>query len=883
MLNKLTDFYYRLTLDRPLLVLFWVALFMAMAAYYAQGFKLDASADSLILENDDDLRYYREVLARYGSDEFLVVAYSPYADLMSDQVLTDIGELRDELAALEQVESVTTLLDVPLMDSPRVTLSEIRKEQRTLQIKNKDCEQIKDEDEDCKPTFLPSHDRELARKELTGAHIAACSHRTDEPPESPKSTGNPLYCNLVVSPDGRTTAMRVSLRRDEQYKRLLERREVLRLERPRRTLSSEENAELRAVSEDFKAYAAQLQDQRQEDIASVRAILDRHRDMAEIHLGGIPMIVSDMIDYVRNDIRVFGVGVALFLIGLLAVAFKRLRWILIPLLICTAAAIGMVGFLGAVDWRVTVVSSNFISLMLITALALTVHMVVRYLELQTLNPQSEQRTLVEETVRSKFLPSLYTALTTQVAFGSLIISGIRPVIDFGWMMVVGMGLAFILCFLLFPTITVRLTPGKPVFRHHDVTAAITRSLARIIKRFQIPILLFYALLVALSIAGLFRLTVENRFIDYFKEGTEIYQGMLLIDRQLGGTTPLDVIVGPDQGFLEMATEEDVAKEEVVDSDEFEADPLDEFSEDESTGISGDSYWFNMFQLTVADKIHAYLEGLPETGKVLSVSTTMALVTLLNNDEPLDNFTLSILYQQLPENIRNTLFTPYMSDDGNQLRFSVRVIDFDPDLKRDELIKRIRKDLVDKLDLEATQVRLSGMLVLYNNVLQSLFRSQILTLVVIFLAIGAMLLILFRNWMLAAIGIVPTMVAATVILGTMGWLGIPLDIMTITIAAITIGIGVDNTIHYTHRVREEFARNGDYWAAVERSHGSVGRAIYYTSITVTLGFSILVLSNFIPTIYFGLLTGLAMLIALIANLTLLPLLIVRFKPLGRENS
>jgi len=839
MLDKLTNLYYRLTLDRPLLVLFGVALFMTAAAYWAQGFKLDASADSLILENDEELRYYRGVLVRYGSEEFLVVAYSPEADLMSDQVLADIGELRDELAALAGVESVTTLLEMPLMDSPRVTLSELRKGQRTLET--------------------PGTDRELARRELTTS---------------------PLYRNLVVSPDGHTIAMRVSLRRDEKYRHLIERREALRLKQSQGALDPAESAELQAVSEDFKAYAARLQDQRQEDIASVRAVLDRHRDTAEIHLGGVPMIASDMIDYVRNDIRVFGVGVALFLIGLLTVAFKRLRWILIPMLICAAATVGMIGFLGLVDWRVTVVSSNFISLMLITTLALTVHMVVRYLELQTLHPQGEQRALVKETIRSKFLPSLYTALTTQVAFVSLIISGIRPVIDFGWMMVVGMGLAFVLCFLLFPTTTVRLAPGKPVFRHHDVTAAITRSLARVIKRFRTPTLWLYVLLAALSTAGLFRLTVENRFIDYFKESTEIYRSMLLIDRRLGGTMPLDVIVGPDRTFLEMTAEEEIAKEDVVGSDEFD-DPLYEDELYEDAGISGDSYWFNMFQLAVADRIHAYLEGLPETGKVLSISTTMALVTLLNNDEPPDNLTLSVLYPRLPENIRKTLFTPYMSADGNQLRFSVQVIDSDPDLQRDELIKRIRAELVAKLGLEETQVRLSGMLVLYNNMLQSLFRSQILTLVVVFLAIVAMLLILFRNWMLAAIGIVPTMVAATVILGTMGWLGIPLDIMTITIAAISIGIGVDNTIHYTHRVREEFAREGNYWTAVERSHGSVGRALYYTSITVTLGFSILVLSNFIPTIYFGLLTGLAMLVALIANLTLLPLLIVRFKPLGLE--
>lgn len=836
MLAKLTEIYYRLTLDRPLLVLLGVALFIALAGYFAQGFKLDASSDSLILENDADLRYYRGVRARYGSDDFLVVTYTPEADLMSDRVLGDIRSLRGELTALERVASVTTLLDVPLIDSPRTSLSEIQNEVRTLETH-------------------PETDRELARKELTEG---------------------PLYSNLVVSPDGRTTAMQVNFRRDETFRSLLERREALRLEQSRRELTPEEFAELEAVSAEFKGYSAQLQDQLQKDIASVRDILDRHRGAAEIHLGGLPMITSDMIDYVRSDIRVFGVGVALFLVSLLAVAFKRPRWVLIPMLICVAAAVGMVGYLGLMDWRVTVVSSNFISLMLITALALTVHLMVRYLELQAHTPDGEQRAMVQETIRSKFLPSLYTALTTQVAFASLIISGIRPVIDFGWMMVAGVGLAFVLCFLLFPAATVRLAPGNPVFRRHDVTAVITRSMARAIERFRTPTLLVYALLVALSVAGLFRITVENRFIDYFKESTEIYQGMVLIDRQLGGTTPLEVIVDPDADFMAMMAEEPADQ-----PDDFEEDPLyaDELADEDSAGISGDSYWFNMFQLADADRIHAYLDEQPETGKVLSISTTMSLVTLLNNDEPLDNFTLAVLHKRLPEYIRETLFAPYMSEDGNQLRFAIRVIDSDPDLKRDELIKRIRGDLVEELGLEKEQIHLSGMLVLYNNVLQSLFRSQILTLAVVFLSIGAMLLILFRNWKLAAIGVVPTMVAATLILGTMGWLGIPLDIMTITIAAITIGIGVDNSIHYIHRVKEELAVDGDYWAAVERSHGSVGRAIYYTSVTVTLGFSILVLSNFIPTIYFGLLTGMAMLVALIANLTLLPLLIVQFKPLG----
>jgi len=842
MFGKLTKLYFYLTLDRPLRVLTGVALFLAGAAYLAQGFELDASTDSLILENDEDLRYYRGVRARYGADDFLVVTYSPQADLLSDAVLADIGRLRDALAALEGVASVTSLLDVPLVNSPRVTLGELRKAPRTL-------ERLRENGE------LASV-REPAREELTTS---------------------PLYRNQIVSADGRITALRVDLRRDERYRTLLARREALRLERSRRDLTPEERAELRTVTREFRDHSTRIQERMQQEIASVRTVLDQYRDRAEIHLGGVPMIASDMIDYVRSDIRTFGVGVTLFLIILLAVTFRRRRWVLLPLLICVAAVIGTMGFLGLAGWRVTVVSSNFISLLLITALALTVHMLVRYLELRTLAPRRNRRAILRKTIRSKFQPALYTVLTTQVAFASLIASGIRPVIDFGWMMVVGVGLAFSLCLLLFPASIVLLPPARLAFRKYDVTAAFTSFLARLIERFRTQTLWVYALLVILSVAGIFRLTVEDRFIDYFKQDTEIHQGMLLIDRQLGGTTPLDVIIGPDRAFQDMAAEE-------PDADAFEEDPLyqEEPSEETGAGISADSYWFNMFQLKVADEIHAYLKGLPETGKVLSISTTMALASLLNRG-PLDNISLSVLYRQLPEDLRKILVTPYMSADGNQLRFLVRVIDSDPDLERDELIKRIRKDLIDKLGLEADQVRLSGMLVLYNNVLQSLFRSQILTLVVVFLAIDAMLLVLFRSWALAAIGTVPTMVAATVILGTMGWLGIPLDIMTITIAAISIGIGIDNTIHYLYRIRREFARDNNYWTAVKHSHGSVGRAIYYTSITVTLGFSILALSNFIPTIYFGLLTGLAMLIALIANLTLLPLLIVRFQPLGPETT
>ncbi len=824
--NYLASLYLRLTLTVPQAIWLLVLLFLAASLYFAQNFRLDASADSLVLENDKDLRYYRSVRARYGSDDFLVVTYTPRQELFSDPVLAELVTLRDELNALTQVQTVTSILDVPLIDSPRMSLAQLRRQLKTLE--------------------MPNTDKKLAQQEFLTS---------------------PLYQDLLLSRNGRTTALLVFFARDERYQTLLDQREKLREKQLHASLSFTEASELERISQEFKQHTTALQVQQQANIDAVRMLLERHRSGAEIHLGGLPMITSDMIDFIRKDIQVFGIGVTLFLIALLSITFKRLRWIIVPMSICAASVLGIVGYLGLVDWRVTVVSSNFISLMLIITLSLTVHLVVRFQELHAKTPNAEQKFLLRETVRTKLVPSLYTAVTTMVAFGSLAVSDIRPVIDFGWMMVFGVGLALVMAFLLFPALLARLKPGIPLVRRHDATAAVTRFLAQTIQRFSNITLLVYGIIVILSLVGISRLTVENRFIDYFKDSTEIYKGMLLIDRQLGGTTPLEVIMDPDHEFAQMLREVAATEEEDAYLNQLEQD----------AGISGDSFWFNIFQLEDVERVHNYLDQLPETGKVLSLDTTMQMLTQLNSDKPLDNIILSVMYKRLPQDIKRTLFDPYMSSDGNQVRFNVRVIDSDPNLQRDALLKKIHDDLVHKFGFGEEQVHLSGMLVLYNNVLQSLFRSQIMTLSTVFLVIMLMFLILFRSIKLALIGVVPTITAAALILGIMGWLGIHLDIMTITIAAITIGIGVDSAIHYIHRFKQEIEQDRDYWLAVKRCHGSVGRAIYYTAITIALGFSILVLSNFIPTIYFGILTAIAMIIALIANLTLLPLLIVKVKP------
>ncbi|WDE03653.1 RND family transporter [Thalassomonas viridans] len=834
---SLSAYYERFIIDRPKTTLLVITLVVLAFSYYAPGIRLDASADTLILENDQSLKYYRGIKARYGSDDYLFVTYSPKKDLFSAAALGDLKQLRDKLAAIRGVSSVVSIWDVPLINSPRITLDELQDGIRTLST--------------------PGLDTELARKEFTTS---------------------PLYKNMLISEDGQTTALQVNITRNEKYYRLLAERNGLREKQLKQALTPAEEMQLEQVSKEFYHYTAGLQQQLKAMIAEVRQVLDQHKNNADIFLGGIPMITADSIDYIAHDLTTFSVGVLVFIIFILAIAFGRLHWVLLPMVTCFCAGSIMLGLLSLLDWPITVVSANFISLMLIVTLSLTVHLIVRYQELHSEQSDAGQRYLVLTTMYKKLVPCFYTTTTTMIAFGSLLISFIRPLIDFGWMMIMGMAVSFILAFTLFPATLMLLKPGKPGTQQ-DLTAKITKYIAGRIELHPKKILSGYTLLVLLSIAGMGLLTVENRFIDYFKKSTEIYQGMELIDQKLGGTTPLEVVLDAPAEFFQQADEEEPLDEEFL--EEFGMDAED-FGYDEAAeaGITGNSYWFNVQQLEQVRQIHEYLDSLGETGKVLSIASTMAMLKTLDPQVVSDNFMLSVLYSKLSEQIKSSLVTPYLSEDGNQLRFGIRIFESDPNLKREQLLAKIREQLTGHFGLEDDQVHLTGMVVLYNNMLQSLFKSQILTIGVVFLAILLMFLVLFRNFKLSLIALIPNMVAAALVLGLMGFIGIPLDLMTITIAAICIGIAVDNSIHYVDRFNSEFDRHRDYWLSVRHCHGSIGKAMYYTSITITLGFSILALSNFVPTVYFGLLTGFAMLMALFANMTLLPLLIVQFKPRGQ---
>ena len=825
MKKKLSDMYFKWVIEKPVWALIFVTLMVVGFSYHIPNFKLDASAESLVLENDNALEYYRKISKVYGSDDFLVITYSPKKDMMSDEVLADLKALSDELSKLDRIHSIDNILNVPLLNSPRVEIGKLATDIRTLET--------------------PGVNRELAREEFLKS---------------------PIYKNLLMSPDGKTTIIRVNFKRDQKYFDLLNKRNELRAKIKTKDFTSNDEVLFNKAQEEFRNYHASVLDKEDKVIQAVRYIMDRHRDNAEMFLGGVPMITTDMIGFIEHDLKTFGLGVIIFIILMLSLFFKKLRWVVLPVGCCLITTAVVVGFLGLMDWRVTVISSNFISILLIITISLIIHLIVRYQDLNQSKPGQDQKQLVRQTVGFMVLPCFYTSITTIVAFCSLLVSGIRPVIDFGWTMTIGISLAFVLNFIFFPAALVLLSPeisrsGK------DKTRIFTLAIAAFIKRHQKIILCGSFLLAVVSIIGISKLEVENRFIDHFKSNTEIYKGMQVIDRKLGGTTPLNIVMNPDQKYFDYLKEVEQNKEEDFD------DPFaDEGDEAEK------NFWFNSNMLDRVEKIHDYLEGLPEVGKVQSISTLIKVFTQLDKGRKPDDYDLVLIRKLMPENVKDSLVNPYLSEDANQIHINMRLIESDPNLRRSDLIEKIRKHLVEELKFAPETIKFTGMVVLYNNMLQSLYRSQILTIGVVVFAIMVMFMILFRSFSLALIGIIPNLLAAGTVLSLMGWLGIPLDMMTITIAAITVGIAVDNTIHYIHRFQKEFKVDQNYLMTMDRCHGSIGKAMYYTSVTITLGFSILALSDFMPTIYFGLLTGAAMVIALLGALTLLPLLIVVFRPL-----
>jgi len=827
MLSKL---YQKLFLGKPNLIFLIFICIICFFTYHALDFKLDASSDSLNLKNDKDVEYYREIAKEFGSDDFLIVTYDPInEDLFSDDSLADLKELKRQLLEIEDVNSIVTILDVPLINSPKISFEDLPSGIR----------KVSDED----------IDKNLAREELTT---------------------NPLYSQNLISLDAEVTTILVKFKRDKTYYKLLNERNSLREAKKDGRLLDREK--LKNVESNFSKYHQANLKKQSYNIKMVRQVLADYQNKYNIHIGGVPMIVADSIDFINNDIKIFGLLILIFTILTLLIIFKSLKCVIAPLLVCVGVILTMLGLLGFLDLPVTLVSSNFISLLFIITLSMNIHLMVRYREIFTKQKNISQLELILWSVKKMSLPCFYTSVTTIVAFGSLVMSDITPVIDFGYMMAIGIAIAYLFTFILLPNLlTINeddITSHKK--EYHILNNSINFLYNLVNKRSSLVIIIF-SVLSFLAVIGMFRLVVENSFINYYKDSTQINKGMRMIDSKLGGTTPLNLVI--DAPKVKQIEEEY--------DDEFEDFFSEEDFEEEKCQFS-DGYWYDSSNISFIDQIHNYLTSLPEIGKVMSLSSSLSMFKSLNNGSELDNFILTLACNKTSKDIKNTLFYPYISDDGNKIHFNARIIESSADLRRNELIKKIKNDLKTKFNLEEERFQLNGILVLYNNILQSLFQSQISTLAFVFIVILIMFLLIFRNIKISLIAIIPNIIVAAFILGVMGWMNIPLDIMTITIAAIAIGIAVDDTIHYIHRFQEELKKDNNYIEAVKRSHNSIGKAMYYTTAIIGFGFFILVFSNFVPTIYFGLLTTLSMVFALLADFLLLPVLMVKFKPFTKNN-
>ena len=817
--------YKKIIIDFTKITLFFLSVLIVFSFYQSKNFNLDASSDALLLEGDPDLKYLREVNETYGSKDFLVLTYTPVSSFTEKETILNLQLLKSKIEKLTWVDSVITIIDVPLLKSTDEGLMERLKNYKTLSY--------------------PEINRERGFQEILNS---------------------PIYRDYVISKDGKTSGIVVYLKKDERLAEYIKIKNKYFDQINETELSKKEKINYKKFVKEYEDYKNLYNLRNHQNITEIRDVIGKYGESAKIHLGGIPMIADDMMSYIKNDIVIFGIGVFIFIVLTLWFILRNLKWVIMPLLGCATSVIIMIGLLGLIGWKVTVISSNFIALMLILNMAMNIHLTVRFLQLKKEHSHLTKNEAVVEASKKMMLPILYTVLTTICAFLSLVFSDIKPIIDFGWMMTLGLIVSFLVTFLLLPSLISLLATENEIDIKDTEKSIITSALASFTKKYDIIIFSSTFLIVVFSIVGITKLEVENSFINYFDKETEIYKGMKKIDDDLGGTTPLNIIL------------KFPSKTEAKTSD----DEFDEWDSENENSEDKSKYWFTRDKMDKIIKVHDYLESLPEIGKVLSFGSILRVAEDLN-DKELQSLEIAVLYSKIPESIKKEIVSPYISVEKDEARISIRIKDSLKDLRRNDLINKINTELNSELGLNKDEYKLAGVLILFNNLLQSLFKSQILTLGIVIVGIFLMFYVLFRNITLSLIGVVPNFLAAFFILGIIGLLGIPLDMMTITIAAITIGIAVDNSIHYIYRFKEEFEKINSYNKTLDRCHNTVGIAILNTSLTIVFGFSILMLSNFIPTIYFGVFTGIAMLLAMISVLTLLPKLILKYKPFGKENS
>lgn len=780
----------------PLPVLLVFATLTAALGWQARHFELDASAETLLTEGNRLYIRSQQAAEEFPSEEFLLIAYAPRSwPVLSEQTLADLASLEAALERLDRVQAVRSIRTVPLLSQARGQLGSLDD-----------------------PTQWT-----LANKDWAPQDLAPVFRR------------HPIYEDLLINAEQTATAIQVSFRGDPELEALNRRILDLQAKQLDGPLSAEDAEALKQLRADARPLRKQLQQTRNGEIEAIEALIADYTDDADLYLGGGHVLGHELLTIIRNDLVVFGAAIAAMICLVLLLAFRALRWVALPILCCGASVLITLGLFGALELRATVISANFVALQLILTLALVVHLIVQYREEADDDETADQATLVARTLRRKASPVFFAGLTTSIGFASLLISGIAPVIAFGWMMVIAVAVSILTSLLLFPSVLCLLGRGGTRDDLAVMRGTLNGLASAANRQGALVGLAAIAVLVAGAVGSL-RLDVENSFINYFRDSTEVHRSLAFIDREFGGTTPLDVLID-----VPAAPNPDLI---------MTADFVQQLQQ-----------------------VQAKVAELPATGKVLSIVNFTELARYMNDGKPLTEYELTAIYWLLDESVRENLLAGLYNPDTERLRLGVRIQDTTEGLDRTALVDRLR-GVIEAQGLAPDQVELVGLFMLYQDLLARLFESQILTLGVVLGALLLAFLLIFRSLRVALIAIVPNILSIAVVLGTMGWLGIALDFMTITIAAVAMGIAVDDTIHYVHRYLEERAAGGD---AVGRSHGSVGYALLYTSLIIAAGFALLAFSDFIPSVLFGLLTALAMLTALLADLTVLPALLRRFVP------
>lgn len=784
--------------NAKLVLLIFVLLGIA-AGFFATKFKIDASADTLLLK-DNKLFIETQVMnQRFSPEEFILLAYEPKKhDVFSQQTFDDITSLSTSLESFDRVKTVNHILNVPLLSQASELNANLNPDEFTWQSKQYSPEVMAD--------IFKSH---------------------------------PIFTDLLVNKSQSATAIQIVF---EQNPKLLDlENQIINIQKTlldKQELTDEQQQQIDQLKQQADPIQAELKKQRQQEIEQIYELTAPYKESAAIYLGGAYVLGQQMIEIVQSDLVVFGSAIGLAIVILLFILFRRIRWVMLPVICCSLSVLLTVGLFGLLDMRATVISSNFIALQLILTLAVVIHLIVEFRQLSAKQQDQGQNhnALLIETFNRKFKPCLYAAITTSVGFASLVFSGIQPVVSFGWMMIVAMFVSILVSLILFPAFLSLVNERK-----ENTSSKVTEFVIGVFKSwvltFPKTIVIGSVIITGVAVVGILRLDVENSFLNYFKSSTQVHKELTFIDQQFGGSTPLDVV------YTIPAAQQDPELELTAET------------------------------VQTLQKIQAVLQSYEEMGNSTSIVNFTELAMTINSGKPLTEYELTAIYRLLDDSLKDKLLGAYFIPEQNQLRISSRIKDSTENFDRAEFMRSLKADL-EAIGVKQSDYSLTNLFVLYQDILQRLFSSQIVTLGLVFIALTLVLFAIFKSIKIALIAVIPNILTTLVILGVMGWFNIALDLMTITIAAIAMGIAVDDTIHFVHRFLEERQQNSAN-EAVSKTFDSVGYALLYTTTIIALGFALLSFSDFVPSILFGLLTALAMLVALITDSTLLPVLLKRF--------